>query len=186
MNVRVSTHAEKFDDDDDDEFVHAEVSLEAHSGIEVSRLVQVCMLNGSNKSHSKKMVRSNKRKTQYIRSFGASLLASGLLQAYISNVQTPVKFYLYDIYPVQPLGDAHGIQDDVNDEDEDSEDRRCKEGWEALSRVVALVAEALGSPKPIHGVKPLNFKFWATEDADSDEEEISHPSSLPKQGQQAS
>jgi hypothetical protein len=66
---------------------------------------------------------------------------------------------------------------DSEDDADGDEDRRCKEGREALSRAVALAVDACRRPKPVHGrcvIKdspPLIFsKFWAQgEDADSDD-----------------
>jgi len=46
---------------------------------------------------------------------------------------------------------------------EEADDRSCKEGRAALSRAVALAADACVRPKPIHGVSSstaIPFKFW--------------------------
>jgi len=67
------------------------------------------------------------------------------------------------------------LTDSSGDIDDDDDQRRCKLGREALSRAVALAAEAFVRPKPIHGVESRLSKFWATNDTDSEasvEEEI--------------
>lgn len=59
-------------------------------------------------------------------------------------------------------GDDKEANADVNDDD----DQRIKEGRDALSRAVAVAANAFIIPKPIHGVQ--YSKFWASSDYDSD------------------
>lgn len=79
---------------------------------------------------------------------------------------------------------AQGKSDDcvVVEEDDASDQRRCKEGRAALSRMVAFVVETSSSPKPVHGVEPLKFKFWAQDDDsdESDEDEITPEEFLAK------
>jgi len=59
--------------------------------------------------------------------------------------------------------------------DEEADDRSCKEGRAALSRAVALAADACVRPKPIHSVSSstaIPFKFWMQDDdSDLDEED---------------
>ena len=61
------------------------------------------------------------------------------------------------------------------EDDEEADDRSCKEGRAALSRAVALAADACIRPKPIHGVSSstaIPFKFWVQDnDSDLDEED---------------
>jgi hypothetical protein len=68
-----------------------------------------------------------------------------------------------------------------DDEGEAAEDRRCKQGREALSRVVALAVEASRRPKPVHGhwdidaspAQAIPSKFWTQEgEDDSDDEDL--------------
>ncbi|CAN6180895.1 unnamed protein product, partial [Urochloa humidicola] len=66
-----------------------------------------------------------------------------------------------------PRGQKPGGMEDDGEADVD-DDRRCKEGREALSRLVDLVVAASGRPKPIHGVEPVNSKFWSCGDSDSE------------------
>ena len=78
-------------------------------------------------------------------------------------------------------------------EEDDEADRRRKEGREALSRVVALAAEASRRPSPVHGVQlnvepsepsPIRSKFWAvgeeTDESESDEPEEPRTPSTPE------
>lgn len=66
----------------------------------------------------------------------------------------------------------------TGEEDEASEQQRCKLRREALSRMVAFVVETSGAPKPIHGVEPLKFMFWAQE---SDLEEFDDDEITPQE-----
>ena len=61
------------------------------------------------------------------------------------------------------------------EDDEEADDRSCKEGRAALSQAMALAADACVRPKPIHGVSSstaIPFKFWVQDnDSDLDEED---------------
>ncbi|CAN6361771.1 unnamed protein product [Urochloa humidicola] len=83
---------------------------------------------------------------------------------------------------LRPRGEGlGGVEESDKDDDED---RRCKEGREALTRVVSRAVEASARPRRIHGVERINSKFWAREDSDSDssvdEELIAEDISTPE------
>ena len=69
------------------------------------------------------------------------------------------------------------------EDDEEADDHSCKEGRAALSRAVALAADACIRPKPIHGVSSstaIPFKFWMQDDdSDLDEEDGHGEPTLP-------
>ena len=80
---------------------------------------------------------------------------------------------------------AEAVEDDGDAEGDD--DWCCKEGREALSRAVALAADATRRPKPVHGVQrnigksppvhAIPSKFWGHED-DSEESEDEGPEEM--------
>jgi hypothetical protein len=92
------------------------------------------------------------------------------------------------------LGSPRATELDGGDGDtEGDEDRRCKEGREALSRAVALATEACRRPKPVHGnqcavalsspAQAIPSKFWAQDgfdDSDEEDLEITQSPSTPE------
>lgn len=70
--------------------------------------------------------------------------------------------------------------DDGEGEADGDEDRRCKQGQEALSNVVALAVDASRRPKPVHGqcavdaspTQAISSKFWAHDGEDDSDNEV--------------